>query len=331
MMEGVWKQTFIKVSFRISYARACKETRKIVHFCAANNCGMYLVGGKKNDTMKWKGNKLIVQVLFSTKEDACEFNRELEIALQPHTRSITLSQANFDVAVEVVEPPERITAADYDAKEYDFVECSFACDVDAIASTLSIRRPASELQHLMIENHEGVSFFQIFPYRAYLKSVAEFPDEEANPNNMLVMSWDVRQVFDGLVTPADYRVPLIAIRFVLNTGLKVPHENGDALERVVVAVESPEERWLTFFATRWAKAGSRYDERSRCVYTFLDVPNATEFERCLTYKYQHTQHVWWLQRPGMDLSPSEARELREAAHAAVCTERGRTTDPDGEA
>jgi hypothetical protein len=279
---------------------------------------MYLTGGKKRDTFRWKGNKLMVQLLFPTKRDASAFHKDLATALQPHTHSVTFSQAVSEVAVEVVDLPERIIEEEYDEEEYDYGESPFACDVDDIATTLSIPRQAVELQHLMIENHNNCHFYRLFPYRAYLKGAEEFPNEAANPNNMLVMSWDVRQVFDGLVTPADYRVPMIAIRFVLNTGLNAPRANESPSERVIVAVESPEERWLTFFAAHWAKAGSRYDERSRCVYTFLDVPDAAEFERCLTYKYQHTQHVWMLQKPGMDLSPREAGELREAGHSAVC-------------
>jgi hypothetical protein len=234
-----------------------------------------------------------------------------------------LSQVTADGTIDQLNLPERILDKHYDYFDYDYGECPFACEVDTIANILCVTKPAVELKHLMIERHDHYHFCGLNPYRAYLKGAEEFPEEEANPNNMLVMSWDIRQVFDGLVTHAAYQVPVMAIRFVMSTGLRVTCTSLGELERVIVAVESPDRKLLvSVFLENWAKAGSRYDERSRSVLTFLDVPDAAEFERCLTYKYRHTKHAWMLRRPGLRLSPREAGELREAAHAAACQKTG---------
>jgi hypothetical protein len=306
--------SFFGVSFSITYKRSCKNAREIVYACAARNSAMYLVGDKKRDTMYWRGNCLRVGLLFPRQSDACAFQSDFQGELNQFAHSVILSQFSYSADIEVDLLPERILNAHYDPEDYDYGEMPFACDVDPIANTLAVRRPTAEVKHMMIERHELP-----FLYKAYLKGVAEFPEERDNPNNQLVMNFDMRQAYDALVTLADYSVPLFAIRFVLSTGLKVPkeQESQEERERVIVAVESPDERWLTFFFDHWAKAGSRLDAANYCVFTFLDVPDAAEFERCLTYKYQHTLHVWRLQRPGMRLSPREAEELRRAAHAAV--------------
>jgi hypothetical protein len=290
---------------------------------------MYLAGEKKRDTMYWNGNRLIVGLLFDSLGSACAFQEEIRNELAQYTHALTLSQIASDTTVDLVDLPERILEEHYEYLDYDYGECPFACEVDVIADILRVETLAEELQHLMIERPDLGQFQGLYPYRAYLKGVAEFPDEEANPNNRLVMSWDMRQLFDGLVTQAAHQVPLMAIRFVISTGMRASHAGLGELERVIVAVESPNEKVLvSIFLEKWAKAGSKYDERSRCVYTFLDVPNAAEFERCLTYKYQHTLHAWRRQRPGTRLSPREAGELREAAHAAVMRESGLAAGPD---
>ncbi|MGB4191183.1 MAG: hypothetical protein WBJ81_01355, partial [Rickettsiales bacterium] len=306
----------------------------IVYTCAARNSAMYLAGEKKRDTMYWNGNRLIVGLLFDSLGSSCAFKEEIRNELTQYTHALTLSQIASDTTVDLVDLPERILEEHYEYLDYDYGECPFACEVDVIADILRVETLAEELQHLMIERPDLGQFQGLYPYRAYLKGVAEFPDEEANPNNRLVMSWDMRQlfdglVFDGLVTQAAHQVPLMAIRFVLSTGMRASRAGLGELERVIVAVESPNEKVLvSIFLEKWAKAGSRYDERSRSVYTFLDVPDAAEFERCLTYKYQHTKHAWRLQKPGMRLSPREAGELRVAVHAAVMRESGLAAGPD---
>ncbi|MGB4191182.1 MAG: hypothetical protein WBJ81_01350, partial [Rickettsiales bacterium] len=226
-----------KVSFYVTYTRACKKAREIIIGCAARNSAMYFAGDMKRDTMCWKENVLLVGLLFESLGSACKFQEELQKELQPYAQAVTLSQfASGTTAVDFVDLPERILEEHYEYFDYDYGECPFACEVDAIANILCAETPAAQLQHLMIERHDLAYFRKLYPYRAYLKGVAEFPDEGTNPNNMLVLSWDLRQFFDGLVTRGDYQVPLIAIRFLVNTELRVAHAGQGELERVIVAM-----------------------------------------------------------------------------------------------
>ena len=69
---------------------------------------------------------------------------------------------------------------------------------------------------LMVENSGFLHGLMVYNY--HLVSRGNHRDEKHNPNNILKMSWGLRQRFDGRRTSARREVPQIAISFVSHDG-----------------------------------------------------------------------------------------------------------------
>mmetsp|Transcript_26137 Transcript_26137/g.36021 ORF Transcript_26137/g.36021 Transcript_26137/m.36021 type:complete len:119 (-) Transcript_26137:272-628(-) len=92
----------------------------------------------------------------------------------------------------------------------------------------------------MLKNPNHNDFVGLYCYKCHLKGKAGFPAERDNPNNVLWMSWNLLQRFDGPNTIWQHQVPQIAFKFVSREGLKISFDNGLEKEKVVIEIECPE-------------------------------------------------------------------------------------------
>jgi hypothetical protein len=67
---------------------------------------------------------------------------------------------------------------------------------------------------VMIENPRKSAFVGLSGYRCHLKSQAVYPQHKDDPSNILIMSWEFHQRFDGLNAIHGYMVTQIAIKYL---------------------------------------------------------------------------------------------------------------------
>jgi hypothetical protein len=170
---------------------------------------------------------------------------------------------------------------------------------------------------VMIENPRKSAFVGLSGYRCHLKSQTIYPQHKDDPNNVLCMSWEFHQRFDGLNVIHGYMVPQITIKYI---GCAFESENVGAGVRagvprdrvkVFVSIESPED-WVLNVLIDGMKTGSSFKEidNVRKIVSFVYVEYSEEFQYFLTFKYNETKAVWKKKRMGETMIETEAHTLR---------------------
>jgi hypothetical protein len=185
----------------------------------------------------------------------------------------------------------------------------FICDT---ASVFSLSNPTAHL--LMVEDPNQPYMFGSDVFNCHLMSVAKYPDEKANPNNILRLSWVMHQHFDGLNMLEQHMAPTIAIGFASADeepeDIEVSPGYTELKYRVTVSIEAPS-RGILDAVGKMLKAGSvSSPDKDGKIYSFVHVDSAVDFQRCLTVKYNETKSLWQRCRAGDPLPATELKKRK---------------------
>jgi hypothetical protein len=153
-------------------------------------------------------------------------------------------------------------------------------------------------------------------------SQSEYPEEKDNPNNMLWMSWPTHQRFDGLNTVDQHRVPQIAISYIAASHTAELFEGGFERYKVEIAVECADDDIFAVMQNR-IKPGMKTLEEQKKILTFVHVVDPSDFERCLTNKYNETKIIWTKKSYGTAVTKEEAHTLRRSARIQELTKESK--------
>lgn len=279
----------------------------------ANALGYYHIN--RAQSIYYEGNDLRMKILFSSADNCHVFLNILhETMHRLYTRpcrgdaEVTFNH-NYE-RIRLQDLPEAILPGHYDSNEYDSPALTDHISDDS-ASVVSLSNPTAHL--LMIEDPDREYMVGLNVYDCHLMSVSKYPKEKNNPNNILRMSWNLHQHFDGLNMQGNHLVPSIAIGFVCadkQEDVQVSHDYTELKYRVTVSVESPDKRILKAVGGM-LKAGSKPNpDESGKLYSFVYVDSAEDFERCLTVKYNETQALWQSHQTGDPLPVVEAENQK---------------------
>jgi len=244
----------------------------------------------KTQSIYYEGNDLHINILFSS-VDNCHalLNALIETRTQYYAGAEIVCERTFQ-QIYLLTQPSVILASDYVTDDFDSPAFTDCISFDDSASICSLSNPTAHL--LMLEN--PARFVGLEVYDCHLISVHRYPKEKQNQNNILRLSWILHQYFDGL-HKGKHMVPLIAIGFVCaekQEQVQVSPGYTEPKYRVKVSIEASDQRILAAVGSM-LKAGSESnpDIDSR-LYSFVYVDSDTDFQRCLTVKYEETKALW---------------------------------------
>lgn len=291
-------------------SKLVKGVRALVYQIASKTGGFY--SQRREESIYYDGNNLMVSILFSSREKCSVFVNELDANLRyyPLLREENIRICEIFEEVSLNEEPKGILMRHYNTNESESEVYSVA--ITRITHITSKTLIDFETELLMVENPALNDFVGLECYRCHLMSQAEFPEEKDNRNNLLWMSWATHQRFDGLNTIEKHKVPQIAISFI--EGSDVAELFGGGLERyrVSIAVECPNDDILAVMRER-IKPGSIVYEEEKKILTYVFVEDPKDFERCLTYKYNETKFIWTKKAFGTPVTEQEAHTLRRSS------------------
>ncbi len=294
-------------------SKLIKGIRALVYQIAAKNGGFYS-GDNKEESIRYVGNNLMVNILYPTAQGCLLFANDLDDNLRHY---LLLKPENIQICgkfdeINLTSLPEGIFAKHYNTNDYDSENYSIAITRMTHITTRSTVDPETEL--LMIEDPLHEDFVGLECYRCHLMSQAptEFPEEKDNPNNILWMSWPTHQRYDGLHTTEKHRVPQIAIKFVDAADQPETMDGGINRFKVTVAVECPDDNILAVMRNR-IKPGLTVVEEEKKILTYVFVQDPKDFERCLMYKYHETKIIWTKKKYGTPVTAEEAHTLRRSS------------------
>jgi hypothetical protein len=291
-------------------SKLVKGVRALVYQTSSKAGGYYYV--QREQSIYYQGNNLVVNLLFSSRDNCAMFVNTLDDALlyfpllDQESIQINLS---FDEVI-LAEQPTSILMRDFNSDESDSEAYSIA--ITRITHVTGKNVIDFETELSMIENSAHEDFVGLECYRCHLMSQAEFPVYKDNPNNILWMSWATHQRFDGLNTVEAHRVPQIAISCVEKSDIPTPFDNGVERYKVTVAIECPNDDILAVMRNR-VKPGMTVLNEEKKILTNVFVENADEFESFLTFKYNETKFIWTKKVYGTVVQKEEAHELRKSA------------------
>jgi hypothetical protein len=291
-------------------SKVVKGVRALVYQIASKFGGFY--SQRREESIYYDGNNLIVNILFSSREKCSVFVNELDANLRYYP---LLSQENIHISelfeeVYLNEEPKAILMRHYNTNESESEAYSVA--ITRVTHITSKTLIDFETELVMIENPALNDFVGLECYRCHLMSQAEFPEEKDNLNNILWMSWALHQRFDGLNTTEKHKVPQIAISFIEGSDVPELFEGGLERYRVSIAVECPNDDILAVMRER-IKPGSTVVEEEKKIRTYVFVEDPKDFERCLTYKYNETKFIWTKKAFGTPVTEQEAHILRRSS------------------
>ena len=273
--------------------------RSGVYSMCAKALGFYNMN--KSHTIFYEGEDLRMKILFPTVGDCHAFLNFLHETRNQFYAGAEIVCAGRPETIHLSSHPEFILASHYNTKDYDSPDFSDRMSVSDSASVVSLSNPTAHL--LMIENPNR--FVRLNVYDCHLMSKSKYREESKNANNILRLSWSMHQYFDGLNTQGKHLVPLIAIGFVrANDGEQIEVGPGysELKYRVTVSIESQDENVLQAVGSM-LKAGSQSTpDVDGKIYSFVLVDSATEFQRCLTVKYEETKALWQQYGPGEEIA-----------------------------
>ena len=279
----------------------------MVYTMCAKALGHYNVD--KTQSIYYEGDDLHINVLFSSADNCHAFLNSLyDTRTQFYVAADIVCDRLFPPVPLLAGPPV-ILATDYQTDDYDSPAFSDRFSIDDSASVCSQSNPTAHL--LMIENPNY--FVGLKLYECHLMSVHRYPGERYNQNNILRLSWILHQYFDGLHTEGMHMVPLIAIGFVCTEKREqVQVSPGYYSDKILVkvSIEAPDRRVLDAVG-RMLKAGSesKPDKDSK-LYSFVYVDSDTDFERCLTVKYEETKGLWKHHTAGAEIPAGEMSRIK---------------------
>ena len=281
--------------------------RSGVYSMCAKALGYYNVD--KSQSIYYEGDDLHINILFSN-ADNCHalLNALYETRNQYYTSAEIVCERIFQ-QVDLPAQPSVILASDYDTEDFDSPPFTDCISFDDSASICSLSNPTAHL--LMLENPARFAGLEV--YGCHLMSVHRYPEEHQNQNNILRLSWALHQYFDGLHTQGKHMVPLIAIGFVCaekQEQIQVSPGYTEPKYRVKVSIEAPDRRVLEAVGNM-LKAGSESNpDGDGKLYSFVHVESATDFQRCLTVKYEETKALWQRHAAGTEIPADEMRKKR---------------------
>lgn len=150
----------------------------------------------KNKSIYYDGNDLVIDILFLDRTACAKFlNNLTQFVALPTYALAHIFQAVFP-KMFVQGYPMAILEEHYKSAESDSLDCSLAITVFTHLSDVAEICLPEEL--VMIENPRIRSFVGLKGYRCHLKSQTTYPLTKDNPNNVLIMSWEMYQRFDRL-------------------------------------------------------------------------------------------------------------------------------------
>jgi len=279
---------------------------------AANSSAFY--SENELHSIFYDQDDLKINVLFSSLDGPSKFIN----VLIGHFDGFGFDQiVNFENKVDEITLPSEyckfVLLRDYIKKESDSDDFSISDTVRTHDSTVGI---SPDIELMMIENVRGDDFIQCKAFKCHLMGKTAFKEHKDNPNNILYMSWNTHQRFDGLNTTWEPFVPQIAIKFI-EAGKIVSVPNSRDRVKVEICIECPNDEVLSIMQRR-VKDGMRTVKN--CIFTWVFVENAQEFERFLTYKYTETHIIWKTHNRGTELTKTEAHNLRVSARTETLSE-----------
>ena len=221
----------------------------------------------KGSSIYYENSDLSVNLLFDKRDSCPQFLSTLYETLKYYqfATEMIYDEEFKEVAVAVL--PQFVLHMHYNTKDSpDSDEFSVAVTVRTHISLFT--GATDEAVLLMVENPNLVDFVGLQPYRCHLMNQADFDHEKNNPNNILLLSWNLHQRFDGLKTIGDHLTPQIAISFVARSNF-VEDIGGFERERVSISIESPNQVVLDAVNSQ-IKPGSTYDrENHRILHTCM--------------------------------------------------------------
>ena len=245
----------------------------------------------KTQSIYYEGDDLHINILFSSVDNCHAFLKALHETRNQYYTSAEIDYEGTPQSICLPSHPPAILASHYVTDDFDSPPFTDQVSFDDSASVCSLSNPTAHL--LMLEN--PARFVGLEVYDCHLMSVHRYPGEKYNQNNILRLSWQLHQYFDRLHTQGKHMFPLIAIGFVCaakKEQIEVSHGYTELKYRVTVFIEAKDRRVLDVVRIM-LKAGSESNpDKDGKLYSFVHVDSDTDFERCLTVKYEETKALW---------------------------------------
>ena len=196
-------------------ARKCKGACASVYMYAQQYKAAYSPEHSKSIWFDDGSDDLQIALVFEEKSFALEFQTFLE---QLYMNSLTVKLGGISVRdeVELVYVPnlKYVRLAHYEASDFDSPIQSLEelSAVQSVDSSLSVSNPLTQLQS--IEHPELFNFHR--PIKCHIKPRKSFSELSSNENNLLLMSRNFHDCFDGMMTQdhetGKVDIPMIAIK-----------------------------------------------------------------------------------------------------------------------
>lgn len=126
--------------------------------------------------------------------------------------------------------------------------------------------------------------------RLHLKVKAKFKVLRDDVNNMVSGSWAFHQLFDGLDTSEDHRIPLLSMGWLESSDHAVQFEDGERRYKVDLLLEFFTEEAENDFKDSLKVGPTR--EKGRAWKTFVHVRDPDLFKECIQWKHDETVRLW---------------------------------------
>ena len=281
-------------------AKKKKVIRGTIYRCAQEHKACYSLEHSKSIYYDGSSNDLNIALLFRERSEADSFL----VFLSHWYLNNPLIVQHGDVAVEdkkviyVVESGlKEVLLSDYDPTDSEspiqaLDELAAVPSSESNVSALSKESPLVQLQR--IERPEVFAYNR--PIKCYIKPRKDFKELINNENNLLAMSWNFHDYFDGVMTEdretGNIDIPLIAIKPPAKRDFTDELVGDPPLKRkrVEVVVECRGEA-VGEIIGKQLKMGT--EKLSGTQYkTALHVADPETFCDCLDWKYKNTRDIW---------------------------------------
>jgi hypothetical protein len=271
----------------------------------------------KAQSIYYEGDDLRMKLLFGRLENCQNFLNILYDTQKFYEGVEIICTETFE-PIRLHDYPKCILASHYVTDDYDSSEVSSCISDDDSASLCSLSSPTAYL--IMIEDPNSYHIFGLKVFDCHLMSIAKYPEEKSNPNNILRLGWTLHQHFDGFDGIGGRVVPRIAIGFVSADKepehIEVSHGYTELKYRVTLSIEAPDPRILHAVGDL-LKAGSMSSpDKDGKLYSSVSVDSAEDFQRCLTVRYNETKRLWQRYRAGDPLPATESRKRKSCLAAS---------------
>lgn len=279
------EQTVFKVSIVVKGALRSHGSRGNVYKTLEKCRGCFLKSAGKE--VEYDNDDLVVKAYFLQESDAMDFQSSVN-QWEIHKTLLSID------GVEVDPPdPERVRLrrddlARYYLQHYTPDDSESPCETLNQLESYRLSVPVTEA----VEPNDPLALYQSLdvcvgrtkPYKCHLKDKAKYKSVANDPNNILVASWPLHQMLDGL----DHHDAMSVVKLSVVSMSDTAFAEYDNRYRVILKLEFFTE--VDAAAVQWRTGAQKLDKLTW--HTIVHVKDKEKFAAFVEWKGNDTQRQW---------------------------------------